>query len=291
MTLQSKKVILKKLTTLKIGGPAFAFYKIPSLPQLKEIIRELKKKNQDYYILGNGSNLLVSDEGVDRPVIKLTGEFAAITQRGSSVTVGSAVPLPRLVEYARERNLSGTEFLYGLPGTVGGALITNAGTNDQWISSLIQVVFGVTKAGLEKKFFPDQIRFGYRTSHFPSHFIIAGAELTLHQRTESAIKKLLSFYQQRRGTQPGGFSAGCIFKNPAGDSAGRLIERSGLKNSRRGGAFVSPVHANFIINDQGKASGREVWNLIKYVQKTVKKKYGVSLRLEVKTWGRFNPSR
>lgn len=289
--MKSKRVLLGKYTTLKVGGPARLFYEIDSRSQLQEIVRELKNKHLNYYVLGNGSNILASDEGVDVPVLKLRGDFTAITRRGNSLTVGSAVPLPRLMEYAGEHNLGGIEFMYGIPGTVGGAIITNAGTKDKWISSLTQSVFGITKGGFEKKVFPDQLRFGYRTAHFPSRFIITAVELTLHHVTKSAIKKMLLFYQQRRRTQPGGFSAGCIFKNHPRDSAGRLIEQAGLKDIRRGGAIVSPVHANFIINEQGKASAKDVWELITYIQHTVKKKFGISLQLEVKTWGRFSPSR
>lgn len=283
--MKSRTVALSTYTTLKVGGPA-ALYEINSLAELKEALEMFKEKKLRYYVLGKGSNLLVSDRGVDRAIIKLGNRFSEISGNDTRLTVGSAVSLPTLLQYMLEHELGGAEFLYGIPGTVGGALITNAGTKDKGISSLLKAVYGVTKNGLEKKLTPAQIGFSYRTSHFPADFIITHVELTLHKSTKSDIKKLLSLYRQERRKQPRGFSAGCIFKNPQGESAGKLIADAGLRNVRQGKVFVSDIHANFIIAEP-QAKADDIWYLVNKIQKTIKEKYNISLELEIRTWGEF----
>jgi len=146
----------------------------------------------------------------------------------------------------------------------------------------------MSRAGVIKTLSPRQIKFCYRSSAIADDEIILSAELTLHKSLQNVINKKLLSYRVQRRTQPWGFSTGCVFKNPRGRSAGALIDQAGYKGKKVGGAMVSPVHANFIINRDGKARARDVWKLIRDIQAAVKKKFGVKLELEIKLWGDFS---
>ena len=278
---------LRKLTTFHIGGRAQHYFAVRDLSALRETLSFIRKNKLRYYILGSGANLLVQDKVLKGAVVKLSGNFTALTRRGNTVTAGSAVTLSKLVKFCAENNLSGAEFLWGIPGTVGGAVKGNAGTKDRAIGKLVKSVTGVSGLGNTEVFAGRDITFGYRCANIGDIFIITSVELTLHKSRKNVIKKNIENYREKRNRQPWGYSAGCIFKNPAGNSAGALIDQAGLKGYRIGGAEISSRHANFIINKTGRAKAADVWRLIKLIRKKVWDVHGIKLDLEVKVWGQF----
>lgn len=277
---------LKNLTTFHIGGRAKYFYEIKNIGELIDCLSLLKKKKIKYYVLGNGSNLLISDSGVKGAVIKLTGDFKKIMQKQNTLLVGSAVSVAKLITYGVSHNLSGLEFLWGIPGTIGGAIKTNAGTRDKSVAKIVKEI-KIWKNGRQKILIKDEIGFSCRDSQITDDVIITEVKLALQKRDENVINKNLKSYMLKRKHQPRGFSAGCIFRNPPGMSAGELIDRAGLKGTEIGGAVISPIHANFILNNTGKAKARDVWKLIRLVGDTVKKIFNIRLELEIKLWGDF----
>lgn len=278
---------LKNLTTFHIGGKAQYYFVVNSLPELQEKLAEIRRKKIKYYILGSGSNILVHDKVLKGAVIKLGPGFAQIEKKGNTLIVGGAVTIPKLLSYCRANNLSGAEFLWGIPGSLGGAVKGNAGTKDKSISSIIKSLSGISGLGHSEHLPIEKLFFSYRGSNIGDIFIITKVELALHKSSKNVIYKNTEKYRQLRGNQPRGYSAGCVFKNPAGQSAGELIEFAGLKGKTSGSAVVSPKHANFILNKTGRAKAKHVWDLITLIRKTVQQTSGITLELEIKTWGDF----
>ncbi|MDD5491346.1 MAG: UDP-N-acetylmuramate dehydrogenase [bacterium] len=278
---------LKNLTTFHIGGRAQYFYIVNSVQELQERLAYIRRKKMKYYILGCGSNILVHDQVLKGAVVKLGPGFSKIEKRGNSLIAGGAVTVAKLLSYCRANDLSGAEFLWGIPGTLGGAVKGNAGTKDKGISSIVKSLTGVSGLGKIEHFPAEKIFFSYRGSNIGDIFIITAVELALHKSSKHVIKKKIDTYRKLRSQQPKGYSAGCVFKNPSGQSAGALIDFAGLKGKTRSGATVSPKHANFIINMNGRAKAKNVWELITLIQKTVQQTSGITLELEIKTWGEF----
>jgi len=238
-----------------------------------------------FFILGGGSNLLFSDYGFDGIVARLTGEFQLITFGMSVVKAGSGVRLGGLIQKAVFRSLSGLECMAGVPGTLGGALAGNAGTSEGAIGDLVSEVDVLSDTGQVQTLKKEEIQFFYRSSSLRNACILA-ATLNLKKAPKNDIldhiKDLIS---RRAEVQPlDAWSAGSVFKNPEGLSAGKLIEEAGLKGLTFGGAQVSQKHANFIINT-GSAKASDVRTLIKMVHNKVKETKGVSLELEIKMIG------
>lgn len=283
----NKNVYLKNLTTFHIGGKAQYYYIVNSIKELLERLADIRRKKIRYYILGSGSNLLVQDRVLPGAVIKLGPGFSKIRHRGGKIIAGGAVTIPKLVSYCRKHNLSGAEFLWGIPGTLGGAVKGNAGTKDKSISSIIKSIAGISGLGIIDKLPAEKLFFSYRRSNIGDIFIITEVELALHKSSINVIKKKIDKYRRLRSRQPRGYSAGCVFKNPAGQSAGALIDFAGFKGQANGGAVVSRKHANFIINNNGRAKAAQVWELITRIRKTVRQTSGITLELEIKTWGEF----
>ncbi len=277
---------LKNLTTLHIGGRAQYYYVVNSIEELQERLAAIRHKKMKYYILGSGSNILVQDRVLKGAVIKLGPGFSKIAHQGGRLIAGAAVTIPKLLIYCSKYNLSGAEFLWGIPGTLGGAVKGNAGTKDKSISGIIKSITGISGLGRVEKIPAEKILFSYRGSNIGDILIITEVELALHKSSIHDIKKKTDKYRQLRSQQPKGDSAGCIFKNPSGQSAGALIEFAGLKGQTSGGAVVSAKHANFIIN-KGKAKAAQVWELITRIRKAVQQTSGITLELEIKTWGEF----
>jgi len=237
-------------------------------------------------MIGRGSNLLVSDSGFKGISIRLVGALAKLEMEGNVVSVGAGLSLPKLSKTMSREGLSGVEFALGIPGTVGGALIMNAGA---WGSSFGDVVRNVTvmdDTGSLITLTHDEARFEYRCSGLDTYFCVTGATLELEPGDAAIITaRMQAFYKQKVETQPfAEENAGCMFKNPPGDSAGRLIDISGLKGYRMGGAEVSTVHGNFILNIDN-ATAEDVLELVAYIQDQVREKTGVSLQTEVKRLG------
>ncbi|MBI5555168.1 MAG: UDP-N-acetylmuramate dehydrogenase [Elusimicrobia bacterium] len=278
---------LKKLTTFHIGGRAKYYYVVNSIAELKKRLAAIRRRKIKYYILGSGSNILVQDRILLGAVIKLGPGFGKIAHQGGKIIAGGAVTIPKLLSYCVKHNLSGAEFLWGIPGTLGGAVMGNAGTRDKSISIIIKSIAGITGLGNVEKIPAEKISFTYRGSNISDIFIITEVELALHKSSIHVIKKKIDTYRQLRSQQPRGYSAGCVFKNPSGQSAGALIEFAGLKGQTNGGAVISQKHANFIINKNGQAKAKNVWELITRIRKTVRQTSGITLALEIKTWGEF----
>lgn len=274
-------------TSFRIGGPAELFVTVASAEELAELLRLARKKGVPIFFLGNGTNLLVSDEGVPGLVITLGDEFKGIIAAGTEVRVGAAENLARLAHRVAEMGLSGLEFASTIPGTVGGALVMNAGAYGGSMDQVVREVRVMSSEGVSEVWPEAEIGFGYRASRLQgSGAIVIGASLTLSPGQPEEIKKLMADFQQRRRvSQPLNWpNAGSIFKNPPGLFAGRLIDEAGCKGLREGGAQVSPLHANFIVN-LGTATAKDVLTLMARVRETVFSRHGIVLEPEIKIWG------
>ena len=277
---------LTKHTYFSIGGEATAYVEVSTVSELSALARFCEQWNVPVAVIGRGSNLLVSDTGFKGIGIRLIGELAQLEVNGKAVSVGAGLSLPRLSKTMSRRGLSGVEFALGIPGSVGGALIMNAGA---WGSSFGDVVTDVTvmnDTGELVNLTHAEAEFEYRHSGLASYFCVVGATLKLEPGdVETITARMQAFYKQKVETQPfAEENAGCMFKNPPGDSAGRLIDVSGLKGYRIGGAEVSMVHGNFILNIDN-ATAADVLDLVAYIQEQVREKTGISLQTEVKRLG------
>lgn len=275
---------MSRHTTFKIGGNAEAYIKVNNLSKLSTILKECKTSDVDYMILGNGSNVLVSDEGIDGVVIRLDGEFRQIALLDeTTIYCGAGASLAYLCKFALKNGLSGLEFAWGIPGTVGGAVFMNAGAYDGEMKTVVHSVSHISKDGEIGRIENKDMQFGYRTSVYRSNdCIITGVTVKLKKAPVDEIQAKMDDYLSRRSSkQPLEFpSAGSVFKRPEGNYAGALIEQCGLKGKMIGGAQVSEKHAGFIIN-RSNARAEDVRALIKEVQKTVNKETGYTLDCEL----------
>lgn len=277
---------LKRHTTFKIGGPGRYFIEPRDEQDLRRLIKSAGINNLPLLVIGGGSNLLVNDEGVNGLVVKLNSpHFKRFFFDGNTLKAGSGCLLNLLLKVARERSLSGLEFLSGIPGTLGGALVMNAGIAHKNIGDLVEEVTVMDYNGKIKILNKKQIRFGYRVCSL-SGYIVLDACLKLSVKNREQISTAIKNYlRQRKEKQELSLpSAGCVFKNPKGaPPAGRLIDLCGLKGKRIGGACVSAKHANFIVNT-GRASAKDVSKLIKLIVENVKDKFNLQLEPEIKIW-------
>lgn len=282
LELPVKDICLKDYTTYKVGGKALGLISPKNVEELIHVLKYIRKNQIPYKILGNGSNVIFNDDGYEGYIIKLD-EFNHLEIFGRELVVGAGYSLMRLAIKAALSNLAGLEFAAGIPGTVGGAIYMNAGA---YLSDMGYIVSSV------KVLTPDyqiveipnkDLDFHYRSSFFMKHpdYICLEAHIVLRYGKKDAIMKVIQDRKERRlKTQPLEYpSAGSVFRNPEGDSAGRIIESLGLKGMRLGDAMVSEKHANFIIN-MNHARGEDVKELIKQVQCIVKDKTGIELKVE-----------
>lgn len=272
-------------TTFKIGGAADRFIEIQSPAALQDALSALRAAGVPYFVLGNGSNLLVPDEGLRGAVLWLAGEFKEIQLLPEGgLLCGSGASLASVCAFARSNALSGLEFAWGIPGSLGGALYMNAGAYGGEMKQVVSRVFYVDEDGTPGVLSGDALCYGYRTSAFMNtKKVITKAEIRLHSGAEAEITaKMDDLMQRRKSKQPVELpSAGSVFKRPEGYFAGTLIEQCGLKGCTVGGACVSEKHAGFIVN-QGGATCADVEKLIAHIQKTVFEKMGVRLEPEVR---------
>ena len=275
---------MSKHTSFKIGGNADVYIKVNNLSKLSTILKECQASDVDYMILGNGSNLLVSDDGIRGVVIRLDGDFRKITLLDdTTIFCGAVATLAYLCKFALNCGLSGLEFAWGIPGTVGGAVFMNAGAYDGEMKDVVHSVSHISPSGEIGRTEKDGLNFGYRTSVYRSNnMIITGVTLKLKKGNPDEIRAKMDDYMSRRSTkQPLEYpSAGSVFKRPEGNFAGALIEQCGLKGKTCGGAQVSEKHAGFIIN-KSNATAKDVRDLIGEIQKTVSEKTGYSLECEL----------
>ena len=272
-------VELKNHTTIKIGRKAKYFFVVNSLSDLRKV---LFKFSSFWYLLGNGSNLLVNDSVIERAVVKLGQKFNYIKRKDTFLEVGAATSLASVVNYCLRYNLSGLENLVGIPATIGGLLAVNASAYGRDISSdLVEVCLADTKGNIQKLKKEDLI-FGYRSSSLEGKTIL-WARFSLSE-SKNLRQQLMRLFQHRLTSQDFNYpSCGCIFKNPSLKPAGLLIDSCGLKGFQKGDAQISFKHANFILN-RGRARYRDVDYLITKIKSEVYKKYSIILEEEVKRW-------
>ena len=274
-------------TTFGLGGPARALVGPESVDELAAVLAACRQKKLPVFILGGGSNVLVLDGGYPGLVLRLGNSFAGIRRLesdGSHVLVeaGAAEPTARLVEHTRKRGWSGLECLAGIPGWVGGALAMNAGTRDGRIMDAVARLEVLTAEGRTACFERNDLEAGYRRLDLPKGAVILKGVFRLTPGEPDAVAAGIKAVMDRRGkSQPKGVrSAGCIFKNPPGDFAGRLIDRAGLKGKTAGGAWIAGEHANFIVH-RGNATAGDVVALMELARSAVRERFDVELEPEI----------
>lgn len=281
---------LSRHTSFRIGGPADAWVEARTVGDIRRLLDLSRERDLPLMVFGGGTNVLVADRGVRGIVLALGAPFAALdwtpTESGVVVRAGAAARLKKLVLEAAERGWSGLEFAEGIPGSVGGGLLMNAGAFGGELADTIEAVCGVAPAGGEMRLPRADLRFGYRFFDLPPGFVVTHVEFALRRDDPQKIRERIAEVRRRReGRQPLGLpNAGSIFRNPPGQFAGRLIEAAGLKGRQVGGARVSEHHANFIVN-VGDAKAADVKRLIDDIVQTVWEKSAVRLVPEVKLLG------
>ncbi|MCX8061417.1 MAG: UDP-N-acetylmuramate dehydrogenase [Anaerolineales bacterium] len=293
---------LSRYTSARIGGPAEYLIEINSSSRLKQLICLVWEHQIPYTLLGGGSNVLISDDGLPGLVIINRARGRARVQFDLNehlplVWADAGVSLSHLARLASEHGLSGLEWASGIPGTLGGAIVNNAGAFDgDMAGNLVMVTILHRKwesdhyRAVQEQWTVTDMDYGYRSSRLKNHslqVVVLSALLRLERRDPAEIKaKMDDFTQRRRKTQPQGASLGSMFKNPPGDFAGRLIDAAGLKGLTIGGAMISPLHANFFIN-LGNATAHDVWQLLQTARRAVATKFGIELELEIQPLGKF----
>ena len=276
-------------TSFRTGGNAACFIEPENAEQLAKVLSYLQKTEQDYFVLGNGSNLLVSDLGYDGVVIYIGDKMSKIGVDGSRITVQAGALLSQTAHAAMEAGLTGMEFASGIPGSIGGAMMMNAGAYDGEMSRIVEFVTVLDPSGESMILENETMEFGYRTSILKNRpFVVTEVTLRLQEGDREQIQaKMADFAARRREKQPLNYpSAGSTFKRPEGYFAGKLIMDSGLRGYRIGGAQVSEKHCGFIINS-GNATSEDISELMDEVIQRVKERFGVTLEPEVIRLGRF----
>ncbi len=274
---------MKKHTTFRIGGDADVLARITGKEQLTKVLKYLGQVEVPYYVLGNGSNLLVSDEGYRGVILEIGDKMSRITVEEDCLICQAGAPLARVARAALENGLGGFEFAAGIPGTIGGGTVMNAGAYGGELKHVITQVTVMDKFGEELVFDNASMEFGYRTSLIKKYpYIVTEVCVQLKHDDKAVIKeKMDNLAARRREKQPLEYpSAGSTFKRPEGYFAGALIQEAGLKGCAVGGAQVSQKHSGFVIN-AGDATAEDVRQLMAHIQNTVKEKFGVSLEPEV----------
>ena len=278
---------LAPLTTWRIGGPAELLASPATENDLAVAVAWANSRSVPWRVLGNGSNLLVSDRGVRGLVLRIRKVLDGLEFDGATVRAGAGASLPALANACAARGLSGLEFAGGIPGTVGGAVIMNAGWHEHEFGNRVVQIRYLDQEGTVHAFPRDRCRFGYRTSRFRSgHGVVLQAAVRLEEGEPETIRALTDrFVESRKINQPTHQpSCGSVFLKPPGDFAGRLIDACGLKGRRVGDIQVSPMHANFFVN-LGRGTAVDVLELVAEVERLVLERFGVRLVREFEYWG------
>lgn len=284
-----KDELMKKHTTFRVGGPADYFVTPKTNEQINQLISLCREENVSYYVVGNGSNLLVGDRGYRGMIIQIYKEMNKISADGEFVTAQAGALLSKIGNSALEAGLTGFEFAAGIPGTVGGAVVMNAGAYGGEMKDIIEKVTVLTPMGDVLVLKNEELKLGYRTSIIMEKgYIVLEATFRLKKGEKDHIKeKMDEFRIQRTTKQPLEYpSAGSTFKRPVGYFAGKLIQDAGLRGFQVGGAQVSEKHCGFVINKE-EATAADVLELMNQVSAIVKEKFGVSLEPEVRKLGEF----
>ena len=280
---------MKKYVTFRVGGAADYFVSPESAEEVQKIILLCKEAGMPYYILGNGSNLLVSDHGYRGVIIQIYKSMSEVSVKGELVTAQAGALLSAIAAKAAEESLTGFEFASGIPGTIGGAAVMNAGAYGGEMKDVLEQVTVLTKEGELLTLPREELEMGYRTSRVArNQYIVLEAVIRLTHGEQKQIRETMNELKEKRTTkQPLEYpSAGSTFKRPEGYFAGKLIEDAGLRGFQVGGAQVSEKHCGFVIN-KDNATAAEVRELIRQVSERVKANSGVTLEPEVKMLGEF----
>lgn len=281
---------MKKHITFRVGGPAACFLTPSTKEQIREILHICQEEKTPYFILGNGSNLLVSDQGFDGVVLQVYKNMNQMAVEGEHLRVQAGALLSATARKALEAGLTGMEFAAGIPGTMGGAAVMNAGAYGGEMKDILESVTVLTPEGEQKELKNEELQLGYRTSVVKEKgYIVLEAVLSLKKGDPEAIKSRMDELKEQRVTkQPLEYpSAGSTFKRPEGYFAGKLVMDSGLRGYQVGGARISEKHCGFVIN-AGDATAKDVRTLMDNVRDIVYEKYGVTLEPEVKFLGEFD---
>jgi UDP-N-acetylmuramate dehydrogenase len=273
-------------TSLRIGGPADIFVVPQDIDDIRHALLFADREQLPVVVVGGGNNLLVGDRGVRGVVLKLEGCLGRSEFHGEEAVAGAGASLSALIREAAALNLGGLECLVGIPATIGGALAMNAGTPDGSIGDFVSAAYFLYPDGTLGEFKPNAGAFAYREFHFPPGAVLVGCRLRLHRRPMAEIQReMKQRLKLRKATQPLALaSAGCVWKNPPGETAGRLIEKVGLKGKRVNGAEISAKHANFIVN-RGGATAADVQALMDLARERVQAHFGIVLEPEIRVIG------
>ena len=274
---------MNKHTSFRVGGPAKIFLKVHSEEILSKVLQALNERKLSYFVLGNGSNLLISDSGYDGVMIYLGEKFAGIEVNGNEIKAGAAVFLGKVARKALEEELTGLEFAAGIPGTLGGGVVMNAGAYGGELSQVVTGVRAMNAVGKIVRLEKNELLLGYRTSIFKIQpFVILEVTMELQKGDKLEISgKMEEYTKARMEKQPLEYpSAGSTFKRPEGHFAGKLIMDAGLRGFSVGDAQVSEKHCGFVIN-RGNATAADIRSLMKEVQNKVREQFGVELEPEV----------
>jgi UDP-N-acetylmuramate dehydrogenase len=277
---------MRRYTSMRVGGPADSLIFPEDVDELRKMVLYAKRKSIPVFILGKGTDLIVGDKGIRGWVISLTRGFKTVRSDGEVVEAEAGTTLQRLIRFSAQRGLTGLDPFWGIPGTVGGGLVMNAGA---WGTEMKDVTLSVSFLDEDGKIVEcsrPELKFSYRKLEVPASWIVLKGRFQLKQgKKEEILDRMKSYSERRRRTQPlDDPSAGSIFKNPKEGPAGKWIEEAGLKGFRMGQARVSDLHANFIIN-AGKAKAKEVIDLMEWVERRVREVKGISLEREVRVVG------
>ena len=283
---------LARHTSMRVGGPADLFYEVESDPELGACVSWARQAGMPVFLLGGGTNLVVGDGGIRGLTLKLGRSFRradwAVDGDRAEIVVGAATNFKKFVGETLDRGFAGLEFAEGIPGTIGGGVIMNAGAFGGEIGEVVRALRGVDEEGGLRRLGRDELRFSYRHLDLPRGFVVTALEIELVRGEPTAMRARAADAREKRGRhQPVGHpNAGSIWKNPSGDFAGRLIDAVGLRGERIGGAQISPHHANFIVNVDG-ARASDVGALMERTRDRVWAARGVWLEAEVKRVGEW----
>jgi UDP-N-acetylmuramate dehydrogenase len=273
-------------TSLRIGGPADFFIVPQDVEDIRLALAFADKEQLPVEVVGGGNNLLVRDRGLRGVVLKLEGCLGRAEFHGEEAIAGAGVSLSALIREAAALNLGGLESLVGIPATIGGAVAMNAGTVDGWIGDFVSAVYFLHADGTLGEYKPGAGAYGYRSFAAPQGAVLIGARLRLHRRPYADIQRDIKVrLKQKKSTQPLALaSVGCVWKNPQGETATKMIEKVGLKGKRLNGAEISAKHANFIVN-RGGAMGADVMALMDLTRERVQNHFGFRLEPEIRVLG------
>lgn len=275
---------MKKHTTMKVGGPCECMVEPSSIEEIQKIIEYSKKNNIKYYVIGNGSNLLVKDEGVNALIIKISNKFSGVEVNGEHIKAYSGCSVPKLSQIAKENSLSGLEFACGIPGSVGGGIRMNAGAYGSEMVNVVEKVGFLDENGNLNEIDGKDANFTYRHSMFVENpeYVVVYAIYKLQKGNKEEISRVMEEnMNSRKQKQPIEYpNFGSVFKRPEGYFVGKLVDDCGLKGYKIGGAQVSTKHSGFMINT-GDATCKDVLDLIEYVKEKVYEKFNVKLQEEV----------